>query len=285
MRECYLHSVIVLDRSRQVLQIRRTDLYNPRMNKIDRETEKWRNRFFRSLGEPLDLLQLFDFLPQVYMYVKECDGRYLKANRVVCRVVGVDDETKIIGKTDFDFFPPAIATQYVEEDQRVIASKAPLTDQMWLVPDTNGVPQVYLCNKIPLFDRSKTVIGIAGVKRPYDQTATASGGHGRLLKVVQYVTSHYGDDISVADMAEQACLSSSQLHREFSRLFGITPNRYLREVRVGVARHQLESGEMSMAQIARHCGFYDQSHFSRQFKSSTGLTPRQYHLGRSHRTA
>ena len=248
-----------------------------------RKIEKWRNRFFRSLGEPLDLLQLFDFLPQVYMYVKERDGRYLKANRVVCRVVGVDSEEKIIGKTDFDFFPPAIATQYVEEDQRVITSELPLTDQMWLVPDTNGVPQVYLCNKIPLFDRSKTVVGIAGVKRPYDQTATAGGGHGRLLKVVQFVTSHYGDDISVADMAEQACLSSSQLHREFSRLFDITPNRYLREVRVGVARHQLEIGEMSMAQIAHQCGFYDQSHFSRQFKSSTGLTPKQYHASRSNR--
>ena len=246
------------------------------MTELDRATAKWRRQFFRSIDESLSLLELFEFLPQVYMYVKDRDGRYLKANRVVCRVVGVDSEVEIIGKEDFDFFPPAIATQYIEEDRRVIAARKPLTDQVWLVPDTNGVPQVYLCNKIPLFDRRKEVIGIAGVKRPYEQTATATSGHGRLLKVVQFVTAHYGDDIVVADLAEQANLSVSQLHREFSRLFNITPNRYLREVRVGVGRHLLESSEMSMAQIARRCGFYDQSHFSRQFKASTGLSPLDY---------
>ncbi|MEO1981641.1 MAG: helix-turn-helix domain-containing protein [Fuerstiella sp.] len=31
-----------------------------------------------------------------------------------------------------------------------------------------------------------------------------------------------------------------------------------------------------MAQVASQCGFYDQSHFSRQFKKSTGLSPLQY---------
>lgn len=247
------------------------------MKKIDRATETWRHRFFRSLHEPLSLLELFEFLPQVYMYVKDSEGRYLRANRVVCRVVGVESDADIVGKNDFDFFPPAIATQYVEEDRRVIAAREPLTDQVWLVPDTNGVPQVYLCNKIPLFDRQGNVIGIAGVKRPYEQSANVSMGHGRLLKVVQFVTSHYGDEISVADLAAEASLSCSQLHREFSRLFGITPNHYIREVRVGVARHLLESSERSMAQIASHCGFYDQSHFSRQFKTSTGLSPKEYH--------
>ena len=246
------------------------------MSDLDSQTAKWQRQFFRSIDDSLDLLGLFEFLPQVYMYVKDRDGCYLKANRVVCRVVGVENESEIIGKKDFDFFPPAVATQYVEEDRRVIKSEKPLTNQVWLVPDTNGVPQVYLCNKIPLFNRQRKVVGIAGVKRPYEQTANATSGHGRLLKVVQFVTSHYGEEIVVADLADQANLSASQLHREFSRLFNITPNRYIREVRVGVGRHLLESSEMSIAQISRHCGFYDQSHFSRQFKKTTGMSPLDY---------
>ncbi len=246
------------------------------MDEIDGKISKWQHQFFRSIHSPLTLMDLFEFLPQAYVYVKDLEGRYLKANRVVCRVVGVSSEAEVISKTDYDFFPPAVAAQYIEEDRRVISSRKPLTDQVWLVPDTNGVPQVYLCNKIPLFDRQENVIGIAGVKRPYEQTANATTGHGRLLKVVQFVTSNYGKEIVVADLAEQANLSASQLHREFSKLFSITPNRYIREVRVGVGRHLLESSEMSIAQIARHCGFYDQSHFSRQFKASTGLSPLDY---------
>ena len=172
------------------------------MNDLRRSAEKFQREFFRSIQEPIALLDLFEFLPQVYMYVKDCDGRYVRANSVVRRVVGVDGESEIIGKNDFDFFPPAIATQYVDEDQRVIAARQPLTDQVWLVPDIHGVPQVYLCNKIPLFDRRRNVIGIAGVKRPYEQTAAANMGHGRLLKVVEFVTQNYGDEISVTDMAD-----------------------------------------------------------------------------------
>lgn len=246
------------------------------MAKSERDNEVWRQQFFKKLGEPLDLLELFEFLPQVYMYVKDCDGRYLRANRVACSVVGVSSDAEMIGRTDFDFFPPAIAAQYVDEDQRVIAAASPLKDQVWLVPDNHGIPQIYLCNKIPLFDRRRTVIGIAGVKRPYEQTATANMGHGRLLKVVEFVTQNYGDEISVTDMAEKANLSASQLQREFSSRFGITPNHYIREVRIGVARHLLESDQLSVAQVASQCGFYDQSHFSRQFKKSTGLSPLQY---------
>ena len=251
-------------------------LYNSRMKEFSDETMVWRNGVFEALVNPLAFLDLFDFLPQVYMYVKAADGRYLRVNHVFCRVVGVDSEAEVIGQTDFDFFPPAVASQYVNEDRRVIKAAKPLKDQVWLVPDSNGVPQIYTCNKIPLFDRNRKVIAIAGVKRPYEHSDSVSVGHGRLLNVVRFVTAHYGEEIAIADLAEQANLSLSQLRREFSRLFGITPNKYIREVRVGVARHLLESSQLPISQIAMNAGFYDQSHFSKEFKSSTGLTPRQY---------
>jgi AraC-like DNA-binding protein len=246
------------------------------MAKKPSDIPKWRADVFDSIENPLKCLDLFDFLPQVYMYVKAADGRYLRANRVVCRVVGVESEADIIGRTDFDFFPPAIATQYVEEDRRVIASREPLTDQIWLVPDSQGMPQIFSCNKIPLFNKRKKVVALAGVKRPYADSDAREGGHNRLLKVVQFVTSHYGDEIVVADLAKQAKLSQSQLHREFTRLFGITPNAYIREVRVGVARHLLETTQLPIASIAADTGFYDQSHLTRQFKTSTGITPTSY---------
>lgn len=251
-------------------------LYNPRMAKKRASLATEQDAFFQSLANPLDLLQLFEFLPEVYHYVKDADGRYMRANRVVCRVVGVESDREMIGKTDFDFFPPAVAAQYIDEDRRVVESAAPLSDQIWLVPDTNGVPQIFLCNKVPLFNSAKRVVGIAGVKRPYKQAIDLNSSHGRLMKVVEYVTSHYREPISVTDMADRATLSVSQLHREFASRFGITPNQYIREVRIGVARHLLENSELSMASVASECGFYDQSHFSRQFKTSTGMTPLQY---------
>ncbi len=251
-------------------------LYICRMEDPAAELRAWQDRFFGNLANPGALLDLFDYLPGVYMYVKDIQGQFVRANRVVCEVVGVASPSEVIGKTDFDFFPPAIAAQYVEEDQRVIASGKTLTDQVWLVPGPSGLPHWYLCNKIPLYDREQIVVGIAGIKRPYESGGGNATGYGRLLSVVEYVSERYGEDIEVADLAAHISLSVSQLQREFSRLFGITPVRYIREVRIGVARHQMATSDDSLATIANHCGFYDQSHFTRQFKNSTGMTPMEY---------
>ena len=232
--------------------------------------------FFARLSNPRSLLGLFDVVPGVYLYIKDTEGRFVLGNQTVCEVVGVDHPEELINKTDFDFFPPAIATQYVAEDRRVIESGEPLSDQVWMVPGQDGVPRVYLCSKIPLFDKEGEVAGIAGLKRPYEYSADESSGASRLVKVIAYVSKHFAEDISVADMADQALLSVSQLQREFAKHFGITPVQYLREVRVGVVRHMLEHSDLPVSQLAKHCGFYDQSHLTRHFQKSTGMTPLKY---------
>lgn len=231
--------------------------------------------FFQRLGNPLCLMELFDFMPEVYVYAKNIKGQYVRANKVVCRVFGVAKESEIVGLTDFDFFPPAIAAQYIDEDRRVIKAQAPLIDQIWLVPDSKGIPQLYTCNKIPLLDHQEKVIGIAGVKRPY-RDSNKPKGHSRLMRVVEFVTQNYDAQLSVSDLANEVDLSNSQLHREFVARFGITPNDYIREVRIGVARFLLETEQISVSDVATRCGFYDQSHLSRSFKTSTGMTPLQY---------
>jgi len=243
-----------------------------------RKPQEWAQTFFKSLSRPDELFDLFDALPGIYLYVKDSESRFVRANQVVCDVVGVATPADLVGQTDFDYFPPAIAAQYVAEDRRVIAADRPLSNQVWLVPGNDGIPHVYLCNKIPLHSADGKVVGIAGVKRPYEHSAGSGSleGYSRLLKVVTFVTDHYSDTIEVADVAAHAGLSVSQLQREFSKHFGITPTNYIREVRVGMARHLLETSDMLASQIALTCGFYDQSHFNHHFKTLTGLTPLEY---------
>ena len=128
----------------------------------------------------------------------------------------------------------------------------------------------------PLLDREERVVGIAGVKRPYEYFADDSAGYSRLVRVISLIIYDHASYIEVKDMAKHIHLSVSQLRREFSQNFGITPSRYLREVRVGMVRHLLESSDLSLTQIVSECGFYDQSHLTRHFKASTGLTPLKY---------
>ncbi|HEY1064820.1 MAG TPA: AraC family transcriptional regulator [Pirellulales bacterium] len=246
------------------------------MNQAPADPEKWAAAFFGGLARPDALLDLFDPLPGIYLYVKDRESRFVRANQEVCRVVGARIPAELVGRTDFDFFPTAIAAQYVAEDRRVLESGEPLSNQVWLVPGNDGLPRLYLCSKIPLFDRVGRVVGLAGIKRPYEHSAGNLDGYGRLSKVVAYVAERYHQPIEIAELAAHVGISTSQLQREFSRHFGITPTSYLREVRIGMARRLLETSDAPVSTIAYDCGFFDQSHLTHHFKKITGMTPLKY---------
>jgi AraC-like DNA-binding protein len=65
------------------------------------------------------------------------------------------------------------------------------------------------------------------------------------------------------------------LARHFRRAFGTSPDRYRTLRRLEVARASIEHGE-SLARAAADAGFADQSHMTRQFKRTYGLTPARW---------
>jgi AraC family transcriptional regulator len=59
----------------------------------------------------------------------------------------------------------------------------------------------------------------------------------------------------------------------FQRFEGCSVGEYLRRLHVSRARALLAEGRTSLAQVARECGFYDQSHLTRVFRRYLGVTP------------
>ncbi len=74
-------------------------------------------------------------------------------------------------------------------------------------------------------------------------------------------------------LSRQAAMSSSQLHRKLVALTGLSPNRFIRRVRLSKAKILLLESEESVNAIAYDTGFTDPDYFSRLFKQETGLTP------------
>ena len=89
--------------------------------------------FVDNLASPSDMLQLFDYLPRVYLYIKNVQSRFMRVNQPFAQLHGFLNPADVVGKSDFDFHPPALAAQYVEEDRRVIDSGQALPNQIWLV--------------------------------------------------------------------------------------------------------------------------------------------------------
>jgi AraC-like DNA-binding protein len=78
--------------------------------------------------------------------------------------------------------------------------------------------------------------------------------------------------LSLSTLAADAGLSRYQFLRAFTRLTGLPPHAYLLQRRVQLARQLVRDG-LPLADAAMACGFADQSHMTRCFVRSFGLTP------------
>lgn len=84
----------------------------------------------------------------------------------------------------------------------------------------------------------------------------------------------------MSDLAAQAQLSDSHFAQAFRQLTGWTPHQYLLLVRLSHARMLLtqKNEPISVSEIARACGFFDQAHLSRHFRRFFGTTPEAFSL-------
>jgi AraC family transcriptional regulator len=102
---------------------------------------------------------------------------------------------------------------------------------------------------------------------------------GRLRAVVEYLEEHLDAGPTLERLAAVARLSPYHFARQFKAATGLPPHRYVIARRVERAKQLLQGGgDLSLAEVAAHAGFSDQSVFSRHFKRLVGVTPGQFQM-------
>jgi len=99
---------------------------------------------------------------------------------------------------------------------------------------------------------------------------------GRLRAVVEYVEECLDVGPTLEQMAAVARLSPYHFARQFKAATGLPPHQYVIARRVERAKHLLQGGGLTLAQVAARAGFSNQSHLSHHFKRLVGVTPRQF---------
>lgn len=98
----------------------------------------------------------------------------------------------------------------------------------------------------------------------------------RLLPVKEVIDARYKDALTVGELAAIAGMSATHFRREFERAFGTSVIRYRDEVRLMHAKDALSSGEYTISEAGRRCGFDDPSYFARFFKKHMGICAQEY---------
>jgi AraC family transcriptional regulator len=101
---------------------------------------------------------------------------------------------------------------------------------------------------------------------------------GRLRVVAEYIEEHLDAGPSLDQMAAVARLSPYHFARQFKTATGLPPHQYVIMRRVERAKQLLQSGDLSLAEVAAHAGFSGQSVFCHHFKRLLGVTPRQFRM-------
>lgn len=81
---------------------------------------------------------------------------------------------------------------------------------------------------------------------------------------------------NLQDLAQVLNLNPITISKHFPKYFGCTLGEYMRRIKINNSLPLIQSRENNLTEIALECGFSDQSHFIRTFKTQTGFLPKQF---------
>ena len=226
--------------------------------------------------DPASILDSFSALGDVYMFMKDRKGRFTGANELQLQKLGLSTMDELLGKTDYDFFPSYMIAHYQRDDAKVMKSGEPMLRRVELVANPDGSVSWHVTSKFPLRDPNGNCVGIIGCMRDFERSDHAWQPYLRMNAVVEYISKHYQEPIGIADLAKVANLSISQFERRFRAVFQQTPSRFLIQYRLTRASQMLMHSDATVSQIAQDVGFYDHSHFTREFQKLFGSPPGKY---------
>ncbi|MEM7602045.1 MAG: AraC family transcriptional regulator, partial [Verrucomicrobiota bacterium] len=224
------------------------------------------------------LIELFDCIPGIVFYVKDRESRFVACNSAMLSGKNLKNPQSLLGRTDRDFHPPALADAYMAEDRAIIQSGESLPNRVWFVIDRSGRPGWFNSSKVPISNAGGDIVGVAGVRYSIETPEDREKQFKDLAPVFRHLEERYAEPISMREMAKRAGISSTHFNRRFVELIGMSPTKFVHSLRIDKARQLLAQTSRDIADIAIETGYHDQSHFTRHFRQLTGSTPREWRM-------
>jgi AraC-like DNA-binding protein len=150
-----------------------------------------------------------------------------------------------------------------------------IVEKIKALTETDGITSLILL--IELIEALTQIADQESVVSPdYQAYELLSEGSTRLRIAIDYVNTHYPQDIALSQIAEVCSLSPNAFCRWFKQKMGITFIDYLNKVRLSHVCQLLISTDLSVGQIALQAGFENISTLNRLFQQKLQTTPSGY---------
>lgn len=112
-------------------------------------------------------------------------------------------------------------------------------------------------------------------EKEYNLIQSSNYSKTKIKNIKEYISKNYLTNIKLDDLAEFSKLSKYYVIREYEKMYGISPHKYINSLKISYAKKYMKT-DKNIANTALESGFYDQSHFNKIFKEYTGITPLKY---------
>jgi len=141
-------------------------------------------------------------------------------------------------------------------------------DAGWVEEQLQGIMQALL--------ESRQQIQAEVALLPYLRVATREEIYRRLYRARDYMVAQLDQPLTLAELAQQACLSPNHFLRTFKQVFQQTPHHYLTHQRLQRAAYLLCKSDLPVTDICLAVGFESLGSFSWRFRQHFGLAPAHY---------
>ncbi|GAA4023857.1 AraC family transcriptional regulator [Flavobacterium cheonhonense] len=95
---------------------------------------------------------------------------------------------------------------------------------------------------------------------------------------IDFIKKNIRESISLKDLSDKACMSTTSFYRYFKRELGMSPIEYILNEKIKHAKKLLSNPNIHVNEVSYASGFEDCNYFIRLFKKYEGVTPKQYQL-------
>jgi AraC-like DNA-binding protein len=237
-----------------------------------------REQFLKEIAPESHFYRVIDGLPDTYFFVKNRLGQTLFCSANLPHNHGLRSESEMIGKTDVELTPGALADKYLLDDAEIYRTGEPLNPQIEICIDHVGLPNWYRTCKYPVKNRNGKVIGIMGTFQLANIDYQKDPIRGQLEAARSMLGNHLLEFPGIHVLANCSNMSVRNFQRVFKKTFGNSPYTYWMKLRIRAASELLRSKRLSLIQVSSQLGFYDQSSFTKHFRRHVGETPRAFAL-------